>query len=77
MYCSRQLLQQLGKVSKDSSCIIFPVGDTACEIIRTEQIILKMPHLLHITVSNKISSNNYLVGGIDMVVITRLVTGLF
>ena len=35
MYCSRQLLQQLGKVSKDSSCITFPVGDTACEIIRT------------------------------------------
>lgn len=60
---------------EETPCIIFSVGDTACEIIRTHKIFFA--NVTFIAATDRISSNNLFGWGTEMVLITLLMTSSF
>ena len=61
-YCCTQFLQVDNVIittMKDSPCIISSISDTACEIIRTHQIIFA--NVTFVTTSDRIGSINFVV----------------
>ena len=60
---------------EETPCIIFSVGDTACEIIRTHKIFFA--NVTFIAATDRISSNNLFGWGREMVLITLLMTSSF
>lgn len=60
---------------EETPCIIFSVGDTTCEIIRTHKIFFA--NVTFIAANDRISSNNLFGWGTEMVLITLLMTSSF